>query len=139
MLLLSAARPGQRNVHLDSAGHGPLKDGTTYNGKIIGDEVIQVGARIPRELLKDLKRDPKGGLRLKFRMKRHGSLLLQKSIPAHSNKAVSSCPGCQNRRHAVVQYPSPASFREAYINNGKIIRPGWYVDRKTGRKIEIDY
>lgn len=30
-------------------------------------------------------------------------------------------------------------FREADIFNGKVMRPGGYIDRKTGRKIETDY
>jgi len=30
-------------------------------------------------------------------------------------------------------------FREPHIFNGKPVRPGWYIERKTGRKIETDY
>lgn len=30
-------------------------------------------------------------------------------------------------------------FREAKIFNGKVVRPGWYIDKKTGQRIETDY
>jgi len=47
-------------VWRDSAEQGPFIDGSTYSGKIIGEEVIEVGSRIPQELVNDLKRDPPG-------------------------------------------------------------------------------
>ncbi|MCL2326787.1 MAG: hypothetical protein FWC40_09890 [Proteobacteria bacterium] len=30
------------------------------------------------------------------------------------------------------------NFREARIINGKPVRKGWYIDRRTGHKIETD-
>jgi hypothetical protein len=30
-------------------------------------------------------------------------------------------------------------FREAEIINGKLVRKGWYIDRRTGQKIETDF
>ena len=45
-----------------------------YVGNILGDETIEVGSRIPQELIDDLKRDPRGNLRLKFRMSKDGTL-----------------------------------------------------------------
>ncbi len=30
-------------------------------------------------------------------------------------------------------------FREAQIFNGKPVRKGWYIDRRSGQRIETDY
>ena len=30
-------------------------------------------------------------------------------------------------------------FREAHIFNGQVIRKGWYIDPKTGQRIETDF
>ncbi len=44
-------------------------------GKVTGTFVIPVADRIPDELLDDLRRDPKGSLRIKVRLHREGVLL----------------------------------------------------------------
>jgi len=131
-----------RIVWRDSAGHRAgtaTVDGTTYNGKIIGDEIIEVGSRIPQDLVNDLKRDPRGGLRLKFRMSRHGTMLgwdIERRPGYDPKKRDAS--GRPFHADAVHSFAG-GDFREAHIFNGKVIRPGWYIDRKTGRKIETDY
>jgi len=35
--------------------------------------------------------------------------------------------------------PAGGDFQEAYIYNGKVLRKGWYIHRKTGERIETDY
>lgn len=129
-----------RIVWRDSAEHGERKDGSTYSGNIIGDEIIEVGSRIPQELIDDLKRDPKGSLRLKFRMSKQQGTLLGWDIQRR--------PGFDPKirdKDGEARYVGPVhsfaggDFREAEIFNGKVVRPGWYIDKKTGRKIETDY
>ena len=129
-----------RVVWRDSAARGrESKDGTTFSGKIIGDEIIEVGSRIPQALVDDLKRDPRGTLRLKFRMSKQGTMLgwdIQRRPGYDPNK---------RDRYGDPIYVGPVhsfadgDFREAEIFNGKVVRPGWYIDRKTGQKIETDY
>ena len=104
-----------------------------YAGKIIGDEVIEVGTRIPQALLDDLKRDPKGGLRLKFRMSQQGTLL-----GWDIDRRPGYVPGRDMYVPAVYSHVG-GDFREAQIENGKVVTKGWYIDKKTGEKIEIDF
>jgi hypothetical protein len=108
-------------------------------GKILGDEVIEVGSRIPQAVIDDLRRDPKGVLRLKFRMHREGTLF---------GWDIERRPGYDPTQRDVngnTLYVAPVhsmadgDFREAGIFNGKAVRMGWYIDKKTGQKIEIDF
>lgn len=113
--------------------------GSRYAGNIIGDETIEVGARIPQALIDDLKRDPRGNLRIKFRMSRQGTLL---------GWDIERRPGFdphKRDRYGQVAYVGPVhsfdggDFREAEIHNGQTVRKGWYIDKRTGRTIETDY
>lgn len=113
--------------------------GGRYAGSIIGDELIEVGSRIPQALIDDLKRDPKGNLRLKFRMREQGTLF---------GWDIERRPGLDPKKHdrfgeAVYVAPEHSfvggDFREAEIFNGKAVRKGWYIDKRTGQKIETDY
>ena len=110
-----------------------------HAGDIIGDETIEVGTRIPQELIDDLNRDPRGSLRLKFRMSNQGTLF---------GWDIERRPGFDpNKRdqwgEAVYVGPvhsfAGGDFREAEIFNGKPVRKGWYIDRRTGKRIETDY
>ena len=110
-----------------------------YAGNIIGDELIEVGSRIPQELIDDLKRDPRGNLRLKFRMSDQGTLF---------GWDIERRPGFDPKKRdqfGEAVYVGPVfsfaggDFREAEIFNGKPVRKGWYIDRRTGQKIETDY
>lgn len=113
--------------------------GSRYIGNIIGDETIEVGTRIPQELIDDLKRDPRGNLRLKFRMSDQGTLF---------GWDIERRPGFDPRKRdqwGEAVYVGPVhsfaggDFREAEIFNGKPVRKGWYIDRLTGKRIETDY
>jgi len=110
-----------------------------YAGNIIGDEIIEVGSRIPQALIDDLKRDPRGNLRLKFRMSEQGTLV---------GWDIERRPGFDPKKrdeYGEAVYVAPAhsfaggDFREAKILDGKPVRKGWYLDKRTGRKIETDY
>lgn len=110
-----------------------------YAGNILGDETIEVGSRIPQELIDDLERDPRGNLRLKFRMSKDGTLFgwdIQRR-PGYD-------PNLRDPQGRDIHFPAVHSFaggdfREAEIVNGKVVRKGWYIDRRTGQRIETDY
>jgi hypothetical protein len=123
-----------------ASGEGNMPGiGGYQTGNIIGDEIIEVGSRIPQELIDDLKRDPKGNLRLKFRMSDQGTLF---------GWDIERRPGFDPKKRdqfgeAVYVAPEHSfaggDFREARIINGKPVRMGWYIDRHTGQKIETDF
>lgn len=103
-------------------------DGTTYppqwlGGTIIGDYTIEVASRIPDAVL-DSIRNEGGALRLKFRLKDDG-VLLGWDIER---------PGGGISRYSM----AGGDFREAYIYNGKVVEPGWHID-KNGQKVETDF
>lgn len=110
-----------------------------HAGKIIGDETLEVGSRIPQELIDDLKRDPRGNLRLKFRMSTQGTLF---------GWDIQRRPGFDPKKRdqwGEAVYVGPVhsfaggDFREAEIFNGKVMRKGWYIDKRTRQRIETDY
>ena len=110
-----------------------------FVGNVLGDEVIEVGSRIPQSLLDDLKRDRKGNLRLKFRMSNAGTMFgwdIQRRPGYDVNKL-------DEMGEALYVPPvhsmAGGDFREAQIHNGIAVRMGWYIDRKTGQKIETDF
>jgi hypothetical protein len=113
--------------------------GGRYAGNIIGDEILEVGSRIPQALIDELQRDPRGGLRLKFRMSEQGTLF---------GWDIERRPGFDPKKrdeYGEAVYVAPVhsfaggDFREAKILDGKAVRKGWYVDKRTGQKIETDY
>ena len=108
-------------------------------GNIIGDETIEVGTRVPQELIDDLKRDPRGSLRLKFRMSDQGTLF---------GWDIERRPGFDPKKRdqwGEAVYVGPVhsfaggDFREAKIFNGKPVRKGWYIDRRAGKTVETDF
>lgn len=127
-------------------------DGVTSRraGRIIGDEWIEVGTRIPQALIDDLKRDPHGALRLKFRMSNQGTMLgwdIERRPGYDQTKAVEMIKqGEMSPYYPPVYSFAGGDFRERtwtdHDVNGQRIRtfhPGWYIDRQTGHKIETDY
>lgn len=129
-----------RIIWRDSSARQFIKDvGSRYSGNITGDETIDVGTRVPQELIDDLKRDPRGSLRLKFRMSDQGTLF---------GWDIERRPGFDPKKRdqwgeavyvAPVHSFAGGDFREAKIFNGKPVRKGWYIDRRSGRRIETDY
>lgn len=108
-------------------------------GKITGSFEIPVADRIPDELLDDLRRDPKGSLRIKVRLHRDGVLL---------GWDIERRPGYDRKNRDIfgqaVYVAAEHSFyggdfREAEIINGKPVRMGWYIHPKTGQRIETPY
>lgn len=140
MVLSSLPPERARIIWRDSHERRFIRDvGSRYTGNIIGDELIEVGTRIPQELIDDLKRDPRGILRLKFRMSNQGTLF---------GWDIERRPGFDPKKRdqwgeavyvAPVHSFAGGDFHEAHIFNGKAVRKGWYIDRRTGEKIETDY
>lgn len=141
-----------RIIWRDSDKYALNDDGVTSRraGKIIGDEWVEVGTRIPQELIDDLKRDPRGALRLKFRMSNQGTQLgwdIERRPGYDQEKAVEMIKqGKMSPYYPPVFSFVGGDFRERtwteHEVNGQRIRtytPGWYIDRQTGRKIETDY
>lgn len=96
-------------------------------------------SRIPDDLLEDLRRDPKGVLRLKLRI--HPDTLLV-------GWDIERRPGFDLKKRdqfgeavyvAPVHSFAGGDFREAKIFNGQAVRMGWYIHPKTGERIETDF
>ena len=92
-----------------------------YGGTVLGNYTVPVAARIPDDLL-DAMRKGVGGFRLKIRIHPDGPLI-----------------GWDLSRGFNLQYFAGGDFREADIENGKVLRKGWYIHPKTGQKIETDF
>ena len=113
--------------------------GVWSGGKIIASFEIPVADRIPDALLDDLRRDPRGGLRIKIRLHREGVLLgwdIERR-PGYDPKKRDSW-GSPVYVGAVHSFFG-GDFREADIFNGKVVRKGWYIHPKTGQRIETDF
>jgi hypothetical protein len=108
-------------------------------GKITGSFEIPVADRIPDELLDDLRRDPKGSLRIKVRLHRDGVLLGWdiERMPGYDRK--NRDPWGKPMVFSSVYSFVGGDFREAEIINGKPVRMGWYIHPKTGQRIETPY
>lgn len=115
---------------------------TTYPDRIIGTDTIEVGSRIPQEVLDSLRRE-RGGLRLKFRLSNDG---------VYFGWDIERRPGYDpNKRDPVDHTPyyvrpvfsmTGGDFKEARVTSvdgNKVREKGWYIDKKTGKKIEVDF
>lgn len=118
---------------------GNAKPFAAYDGAVVTDVTVPVASRIPEDLLEDLRRDPKGVLRLKLRI--HPDTLLV-------GWDIERRPGFDPKKRdqfGEAVYVAPVhsfvggDFREAKIFNGQVVRKGWYVDPKTGQRIETDF
>jgi hypothetical protein len=92
-----------------------------YGGTVLGSYTVPVASRIPDDLL-DAMREGVGGFGLKIRIHPDGPLV-----------------GWELSRGFNLQYFAGGDFREADIENGKVLRKGWYIHPKTGQKIETDF
>ena len=112
---------------------------TKRDGQPIYAITIPVADRIPDDLLDDLRRDPKGTLRIKIRLHLEGVLL---------GWDIERRPGYDPKKRNVYGNPifvsavhsfAGGDFREAEIINGQAVRKGWYIHPKTGQRIETDF
>lgn len=131
----SLYEPNVQRRPLKSGKEGVLIPG----GDLIGQWTVPVADRIPDELLNDLRRDPKGSLRIKIRLHREGVLL---------GWDIERRPGYDPKKRNAYGNPifvsavhsfAGGDFREAEIINGQAVRKGWYIHPKTGQRIETDF
>lgn len=110
-----------------------------YFGDPTVDIKVLVAERIPEDLLADLRRDPKGNLRLKLRLT-PDTLLIGWDI----QRRPGFDPNKKDKWGEIV-YVGPVhsfaggDFREAEIFNGQVVRKGWYIDAKTKQRIETNF
>ncbi len=111
---------------------------TAWNSKLIGDVTVPVAERIPDAILDEV-RNKRGGFRLKLRLTDDDLLVgwdLENRPGYDPNaKGPNGLPVYVEAVHSFVG----GDFREAKIINGEVIRKGWYIDKKSGQKIETDF
>ena len=111
-------------------------------GKIIGDEIVEVGSRIPQAAVAQIKNLDRAGLGVKFRMGNQGTLfgwhVARRQIIGNDYKK-NNIDLDMPIQVGLVYSMAGGDFREAEFHNGKVVRKGWYIDKKTGLKIETDY
>lgn len=121
----------------DNGRYGPSR---RMGGTIVGDYTIPVAARIPDEVLDEIRANG-GGLRLKFRVHDHGVFLgwdIERR-PGYKPGAMYDPARPGFIRHFPAEHHlAGGDFREARIFNGKPVRMGWYID-KDGKRIETDF
>lgn len=108
-----------------------------YEGEPLTDVTVPVASRIPDDLLDDLRRDFKGGMRLKIRLM-PDAILIGWDIerrPVSRYDDVNQRMTYGARVHTFVG----GDFREAEVFNGIAVRKGWYIHPKTGQKIETEF
>jgi hypothetical protein len=136
-MLLSQRVPQRvRIVWHDSAKIVGRKDNpniNTYAGSVLGDHNIPVGERIPAEVTDSIRKEG-GQLRIKFRLAKDG-VYFGWDVDRRAKLGEPDNPEGPPQRY----WLSGGDFREAYIFNGKVVRKGWYIDKKTGQKIETDF
>lgn len=99
----------------------PGYEGAFYGGTVLGNHTVPVASRIPDELLDAMRRGV-GGFRLKIRLHPAGPLV-----------------GWDLSRGFNLHYFAGGDFREADIENGKVLRRGWYVHPRSGQRFETDF
>lgn len=103
--------------------------GIDWEGPIIGDHTLSVAERIPDAVLESLRKNPKGDLRIKFRLHPNG---------VYFGWDIERRPGLKPGLSVSPVYElAGGDFQEARIFNGVTVRKGWYID-KNGHKIETD-
>ena len=115
-----------------------------YDGAVVTDVTVPVASRIPDNVL-DRVRQSNGGLRLKLRI--HPQTLLVAWEVSLGRKWEFRRDFAGNAYTTDEDTLPGGDFREARVrfellpNGGerKIFEPGWYIDPKTGQKIETDF
>jgi hypothetical protein len=111
----------------------PSLTGEYIGGTIIGDYTVPVASRIPIELLDNLRKH-RGTLRLKIRIAPDDVLIGWDIERRPRDPSLGPNVGVPPVFSMV-----GGDFQEAEIFNGQVVRKGWYIDKKTGRKIETDF
>ena len=103
-------------------------------GILVGDVTVPVAERIPDDILDYLRSHGGGGFRLKLRLA-DDTLLVGWDI--------ESRPGYNPRRPEIYVDPVYSmvggDFDCALRQYHGLVHKGWYIDKKTGQKIETDF
>jgi len=108
----------------------------SLGGTVIGEWSVNVSERIPDDLLDDLRRNPRGLLRIKLRLHREGLLV---------GWDIERRPVVNEGGKEALQYGPPehsfvgGDFREAEIENGLVIRKGWFIHPRTGERLDTNF
>jgi len=94
-------------------------------GTVVGDYTVPVLERIPAEAFALARAGKNRYLILSFRLRDDGvdfawMIRLQEGAPFE-------------------RLMNGGDFQAARMRNGKVVEKGWYIDKKTGQKIETDY
>lgn len=107
-----------------------------YDGELVYETTVPIASRIPDEVL-DRVRKYNGSLALKLR------LTLDTILVGWEVRNGQSYPFKLDKdgyAYVTDEDNLPGGdFREAKIFNGKVVRKGWYIDPKTGQRIETDF
>lgn len=104
-------------------------------GKTVGDFTVSVAGRIPDNVLDAVRRGD-GGLRVKIRLA-PGRVMVGWDV----ERVISFTEAIQEKLpdSGVFHSMAGGDFCEAKIVNGEVVRPGWYIENETGRKIETNF
>lgn len=109
-----------------------------FEGAPLVDVTVPVAARIPPEALDDLRKHG-GGLRLKLRIHPE-TLLVGWDIARRPGYDPAKKDQFGNSVYVPAEYSwVGGDFREAIRFNGRIVEKGWYINPKTGQRIETDF
>jgi hypothetical protein len=107
-----------------------------FNGELAYETIVPIAPRIPDAVL-DRVRRYNGSLTLKLR------LTLDTILVGWEVKNGRGYPFKRDRDGYAYETDEDTlpggDFREAKIFNGKVVRKGWYVDPRTGQRIETDF
>ena len=102
-------------------------NGSFSGGTVIANHTIPVASLIPDALLEEKRRNG-GGFRLKIRIHPDGPL-----IGWDLERGMASAPDGSRFHFA------GGDFQEAFIENGKVLRKGWFIHPRTHQRIETDF
>jgi hypothetical protein len=115
--------------------------GISYEGRLAGDHLVPMGERIPQDVI-DSVRKHRGQLRVKFRLSQAG---------VYFGWDIERRPGYDPKKRdergnvlyvPPVYFMTGGDFQEArieYVGTRPTRGKGWYIDKKTGQKIETDF
>ena len=103
----------------------PDKNGLYTTGKVVGDYKVEVLSRIPEEVFAYVAAARGRAIVLRFWLQDEGVLFAWDVQETQVDHYIYTMHG--------------GDFQAAQRVNGKIVRKGWYIDKKSGQKIETDH
>ncbi len=108
-------------------------------GIVVGDVTVPVAERIPDDILDHLRSGGGGGFRLKLRLA-DDTLLVGWDIESRPGYNPNNRDENGNPYYVPPVYSMVGGdFDCALRQNHRLVHKGWYIDKKTGQKIETDF